>query len=109
MEAAIEAVKKGITSINKASKIYNVPCTTLKDRLSGKVVHGTKPGQKRYLNIEEEKALAEKASAIGYKKTRQEAKQIVENVAMEKNLLRKEHVTDGWWRRFLERQPTLYL
>ena len=32
-----------------------------------------------------------------------------ENVAAEKELLRKGRVTDGWWQRFLERQPNLSL
>ncbi len=112
MEAAIEAVKKGTTSINKASKLYGVPCTTLKDRLSGRVIHGTKPGQKRYLDEQEEEALAEhlvEVARIGYGKTRREVKGIIEKVAIEKNMLRKERVTDGWWRRFLERQPQLSL
>ena len=44
MEAAMEAVRKGTMSMNKAAKIHGVPCTTLKDRMSGKVVHGKKPG-----------------------------------------------------------------
>ena len=35
---------------------------------------------------------------------------IVENVAKEKGLLKvDEKVTDGWWRRFMERQPQLSL
>ncbi len=33
----------------------------------------------------------------------------MENVAKEKNLLRTSRVSDGWWRRFLDRQPQLSL
>ncbi len=108
----MEAVTSGVTSINKAAVMYGVPCSTLKDRMSGRVVHGTKPGQKRYLDKDEEKALADhliEVASIGYGKTRREVKSITEKVAKEKNLLRKERVTDGWWRRFKERQPKLSL
>ena len=59
METAMEAVKNGKTSINKAALMYNVSCTSLKDRFSGKVVHGTRPGPKRYFNEIEEKVLAD--------------------------------------------------
>ena len=49
--------------------MYNVPSTSLKDRLSGKVVHGTRPGPKRYLNEIEEKEHADhliEVASIGY-------------------------------------------
>ncbi len=100
METAMEAVTVGVTSINKAAVMYGVPCTTLMDRMSGRVVHGW-----TYLDKDEEKALADhliEVASIGYGKTRREVKSIT---AKEKNLLRKERVTDGWWRRFKERQP----
>ena len=97
MDSAIEALRKGTSSIKDLWCI-------MQDRLSRRVVHGNKPGQKRYL----EEALAEhliEVLKICYGKTRREVKGIIEKVAMEKNLLRKECVTYGWWRRFLERQP----
>ena len=34
---------------------------------------------------------------------------IVENVAQEKKLLRSDRVSDGWWRRFMEQKPHLFL
>ena len=46
--SAMEAVRSGTVSINKATLLHLVPHTTLKDRLSGRVVHGTKPGPKPY-------------------------------------------------------------
>ena len=108
MEAALEAVRIIPISINKAAQLHGVPPSTLKDRLSGRVAHGTKPGPVRYLNDAEERALSEhliEAAQAGYGKTRKQVKGIVENVAQEKNILRSEHVSDGWWRRFMERQP----
>ncbi len=37
MNRALEAVKNGELSINRAAKTYGIPCTTLKDRVSGRV------------------------------------------------------------------------
>ncbi len=112
MLAAMEAVRKGTVSINKAALLHGVPCTTLKDRLSGRVVHGTNPGPRRYLDVEEESALADhlvEVAKVGYGKTRKQVKTIVESVAREKDILRSRRLSDGWWRRFLERQPQLSL
>ena len=64
------------------------------------------------MDNEEEDALADhliEAASIGYGKTRSEVKLITEKVAMEKNVLRKDRVTDGWWHRFKKRQPKLSL
>ena len=77
MEAAMEHLRKGTMSMTKAAKFHGVPSTTLKDRMSGKVVHGSKPGRKLYLNSDEEESLAEhlvEAASIGYGKTRAEVK-----------------------------------
>ena len=112
MEAALEAVRKGTVSANRAAQLHGVPRSTLRDRLTGRVAHGTNPGPAKYLNNEEEHALADhliQAAESGYGKTRKQVKAIVENVAREKNILRSEHVSDGWWRRFMERQPQLSL
>lgn len=46
---------------------------------------------------------------VGYGKTRREVKAIVENVAVDKGVLRGSCISDGWWRRFLERHPQLSL
>jgi len=112
MEAAMQAVRKGTISVNKAALLHGVPPTTLKDRLSGRVAHGTKPGPVKYLNDEEERTLSDylvNAAKTGYGKTRKQVKAIVENVAKEKNLLRSERISDGWWRHFMERHPHLSL
>ena len=101
METAMEAVMNGKTSINKAAVMYNVPCTSPKYRLSGKVVHGTRPRPKLYLNEIEEKESANhliEVASIGYGKTRREVILITKKVSRGKNLLRKDHVSDGWWK-----------
>ncbi len=112
MLAAMDAVRQGGMGINKAASLHGVPKTTLKDRLSGRVAHGTVSGPARYLQADKERALADhllEAATVGYGKTRRQVKGIVENVAREKNLPRRSRVSDGWWRRFLERQPQLFL
>ena len=58
MLAAIEAVENGC-GVNQAAKEHGVPKSTLKDRLSGRVVHGTNPGPRPYLNKQEEDELAD--------------------------------------------------
>jgi len=50
---------------------HGVPRSTLNDRLSGRVIHDTKPGPKPYLTTAEEKELAEQlieAASLGYGK-----------------------------------------
>ena len=68
----MEAASSGNISINKASELYGVPETTLKDRLSGRVVHRTKPGPKPYLRPEEKELVnyLTKLLDVGLPKTR---------------------------------------
>jgi transposase-like protein len=58
MLEAIEAVRSGTMGANRAARSYGVPASTLKDRLSGRVKHGTNPGPALYLTSEEEDELA---------------------------------------------------
>ena len=107
----MEAVKRG-SSIKRAAEEHGVPRMTLQDRVLGRVVHGKKPGQKPYLNKEEEKDLAkfvEVVADIGFGKTRKQIKAMVEKAARDKKALRKEKISDGWFRGFLECQPQLCL
>lgn len=109
----MEAVMNGSAdSINAAARGHGVPPTTLKNRLSGRVVDGTNPGPVPYLNNEEEHDLEEylrQANKVGYGKTRNQVKVIAERVATDKGVLRGARISDGWWRRFLQRHPNLSL
>ena len=58
MTGAMNALTDGLFGINKPPDEFGVPRTTLKDRHSGKVVHGTKSGPTLYLSGEEEDELA---------------------------------------------------
>jgi len=51
----MDVVKKGHLSVLRAAVQYDVLRTTLHDRISGRVVHGTNPGAKPYLNKAKEK------------------------------------------------------
>lgn len=111
MVAAIKAAKDG-TPVLRAAKEHGVPRNTLKDRILGKVVHGTNPGPRPYLEPIEESELSNflvDTAKAGFGKTRNEIKALVTKVAQEKGVLKKEKVTDGWFRRFKERQPQLSL
>ena len=83
MLAAIAAVKEG-TAILRAAKEHDVPRTTLQDRILGKVVHGTKPGPRPYLEPIEENELSNflvDTAKAGFGKTRKEVKALVTKVA----------------------------
>ena len=67
MEKAAPAVEDGML-LHKASKIYQLPKTTLHDRVTGKVIYGAKSNPSSYLTSEEEELLKFllKRSDIGY-------------------------------------------
>ena len=69
MSAALHA---NHLSGNIAAALHGVPLSTLKDRLSGCVIHGQKSGHKPYLTKQEEKELTDYlvlAAKVGYSKT----------------------------------------
>ena len=73
MLGALKAVSEGAMGVNRAATEFGVPRTTLKDRVSGRVTHGSQPGRKPYLTNAEEKELHEYlivCASIGYPKTR---------------------------------------
>jgi len=49
MSGALNAVTSGELKVSEAVVKYRVPHQTLRDRLSGYVIHGTNPGLKPYL------------------------------------------------------------
>jgi len=52
----IEAVKDGQCKTKQAAREFNIPRTTLQDRISERVLHGMKPGPKPYLNKDEKES-----------------------------------------------------
>ena len=91
---------------------HGVPPSTLKDRLSGRVVHSIKPGPQPYLTSKEEGELSsflKQCAAVGYGKTRRDILNIAQNVAEEKGMLRNIRISQGWWHCFRLRQKDLTL
>ena len=86
MVSALEAVKDGMP-VKCATTVYGVPCSTLTDRVSGNVEHGTKPGPSSYLSNAEETELANflvDVAKAGYGKSRSQIKSLAENMARDK-------------------------
>lgn len=113
MLGALKAVTEGTMGINRAALEFGVPCTTLKDRVSGKVQHGCKSGKSAYLSSSEEEELVEyliTCSKIGYPKRRDDVIGIVRKTLQnKKNGCVEEFKGKGWWSRFIERWPRLAL
>ena len=59
MLGALDTVKSGKLGLDRAALEFGITRTTLKDRVAGRVVHGTRSGPKPYLTPQEEKELAE--------------------------------------------------
>ena len=84
----MDAIKSRKCCAKRAAENYKVP--TLLDRISGRVIHGSKPGPSPYLNKEKESELAKfvaEVSEICYRRSRKQIKGMVEKVASEKGLL----------------------
>ena len=110
MLKAMEAVKEGKMGVNRAALEHGVPRTTLKDRIAGRVIHGTNMGPKPYLTHDEEEELVKfliQCSKMGYGKTRGEVLKIVEETMRKKGQALSGPVSQGWWCRFRERWPEL--
>ena len=112
MTAALNAVLKDGISGNNAADSHGIPRSTLKDRLSGRVIHGVKPGPRPYLTSNEEGELASHlltASSIGYGKTRRDVRCLVESYLKQKGTLKGTVISNGWWENFLKRNPDVRL
>ena len=80
--------------------------------VSNTMKHGTKPGPKPYLTVEEEAELTShllQAADIGFGKTRRDVKCIVETYARQKSTLKGSTISDGWWNKYLKRNPEISL
>ena len=112
MLRAIVCVRKGTMSTNAAARTYDVPPSTLKDRISGRMKHGTKPGPIPYLDEEEVKQLVDfliKSASMELGKTKREVVSIVERTLKKKGKLPESFNGEGWWIRFTQRHPNLSL
>ncbi len=107
---AYDAVSRGGYSIRRAAEEYQVPRSTLHDRLSGKVPFGARSGPPRYLTDQEETELSDflcNCAMVGYARTRLQVFAVVQQALKGKGL--EVRVTNGWWESFKRRHTKLKL
>ena len=83
MVRAVDSVLKKDTSIRKAAKEYDIPKSTIADRISGRVLMGAVSGPNRYLNAQQEEELVHfliECASIGYPRSYQAVIGMVEHV-----------------------------
>lgn len=110
MSRAVAAVLKCGISVRKAALMYGIPKSTLGDRISGRVLAGSKSGPLRYLSEQEEEELIsfiKGCAEIGYPKTVKDILALVQQVLASRGVDRE--VTYGWWEGFRKRHPDLSL
>ena len=84
--------------------------STLQDRVSGKVLLGTKSGKRRYLSEEEEEELVGflvNCACIGFPRSQSEVIRIVQQVYDQRGVTCA--VSHGWWERFCRWHPSMCL
>ena len=110
MECALKDVVTDGLSVRRAALMYNVPKSTLGDRVSGHVQAGAVSGPPRYLSCMEEGELARfifHCGTIGYARSKSEILALVQRVLDCREIDRT--VTHGWWESFQRRHPDLVL
>ena len=101
MTLAVDAVLKGGLSVRRAAQDYDVPRSTLADRVSGRVLPGALSGPSRYLSYQEEDELVHfllECASIGYPRSRQEVIAIVQRLCDQRGM--NKVVSHGWWESF---------
>jgi len=107
----INAVRDGIMSVNTAAWNYEVPPSSLMDRISGRVKHGTKPCPIPYLTVGEKELhdFLVQVAAMGCLKTKREVLVILERTLKIKGRFHDPFNGDGWRICFMECHPKLSL
>ena len=80
MDSALKDVCSGTLTIRRAALQYNVPKSTLHDRVSGKVLPGAVGGAPKYLDSDEEEELVKwliGCAEVGCAKSIREVRAIV--------------------------------
>ena len=109
MATAVEAVRRGET-IRRAAELYNVPRSTLSDKVLCKVPLKARSGPSSYLTPEEEEELTSfliEMAKIGYGHTRKQIIALVQQIVESKGI--ETVVSSGWWERYIKRHPQIAL
>ena len=109
MNKAVSSVKDGV-SIRRAAEQFNVPKSTLGDRVSGRVQLGSRSGPKTYLSDHEEKELATfliRCGSIGYPRTKAQTLALVQRILETRGF--DGTLSTGWWTSFRKRHPEVVL
>jgi len=84
MKRACDAVTDDKMRVNRTT-LFNVPCTMLKDKVSGRVIHGSDMGPKKYLTTEEERVLVKFFAELcknGFTKLRQDVLKVLHSTVL---------------------------
>jgi hypothetical protein len=110
MIAAINAVKNGM-SHRAAAAEHNVPKSTLTDRLTGKVIQGSKSGPETILSADDENKLAAyliNVSKKGYGKSKEIILYMATAIAKKRGkVIKGAYLSKKWWAGFLNRHPEI--
>ena len=110
LRRAYTAVMEDKISIRQAAVEYNVPRSTLGDRVRGRVLSGAVSGRQPYLSRGEEDELVcfiIRSGDIGFPRGRKEVIALVQRVCDSNGL--NVTVTHGWWERFCFRHRNISL
>ena len=110
LKLAVRCVVEEGVPIRRVAEMYNVPKSTLGDRVSGKVCINAKPGPSMYLTQFEEDELTSfliRCSEIGFPRSWNQVLGLVQQIINNKGIDR--HVSNGWWERFVTRNPNISL
>ena len=94
MEKAVNAVINNGMSVRRAAMDYDVPKSTLGDRVSGRVIPGSYSGPRKLLSEEEELVVF----AIGYPKSRKDLLTLAQRIIETKGI--QHQISNGWWGSF---------
>ena len=110
MKSAVDAVVTSNLSVRRAAMQYNVPKSTLGDRVSGRVQPGSVSGPAKYLTLSEEDELSRflsRCCQIGYARSKLEVLALVQRILDSKGM--KVTISHGWWDSFRKRHPEFVL
>lgn len=112
MERALKDVTNGVLGVRRAALEYNIPKSTLSDRVSGRVRPGATSGAPRYLDAEEEEEVVRwitGCAEVGCTKSVREVRAVVSAIVAKKFGVASINISHGWWDKFRQRHPELVL